>query len=218
MNARITSLLAILVAAIIGLPAGAAFATSSAAADETTGENAEENAEENTVEIAAPASALQIASRLYNARSTESAAPQTVQSQTVAPSHELSEELQKVLDLTNEVRAENGLDQLTHHHLLSDAAQAHSQDQADMNKLTHTGSDGSNPGDRIEAAGYDSRRWAENAAAGFPTAESVMNGWLNSPGHRTNIMYPDVTEIGLGIAFTTDGYPYWTQVFASPAR
>jgi uncharacterized protein YkwD len=151
--------------------------------------------------------ALQNATRLGNATAIE---------KPVEPQTALSPELQRVLDLTNAERTSRGLGALTYNAQLGAAAQAHSQDQANMGTLTHTGSDGSNPGDRITRAGYSWRTWAENAAAGYRSADDVMVGWMNSAGHRANLLNPKVTEIGLGLAFTVNGYPYWTQNFAAP--
>jgi uncharacterized protein YkwD len=151
--------------------------------------------------------ALQGATRLGNA--TPIAKPE-------APTTSLSPEFQRVLDLTNAERTARGLVPLTYSPQLGLAAQIHSQDQANMGTLTHTGSDGSNPGARITRTGYSWRTWAENAAAGYRTADEVMSGWMNSPGHRANLLNPNMTEIGLGLAYTAGGYPYWTQDFAAP--
>ena len=98
---------------------------------------------------------------------------------------------------------------------LNQAAQLHSQDQAARKTMSHVGSDGSRAGDRITRAGYAWRSWGENVAAGYGTAESVMAAWMNSPGHRANILSGN-TEIGLGLAYASNGVPYWTQVFATP--
>lgn len=124
--------------------------------------------------------------------------------------------LVEVLELTNLERARVGLAPLTVNPLLNQAAQFHSDDQARRNELTHYGVNGENPGDRIRATGYTFRTWAENAAMGYRTAAHVMQGWMNSPGHRDNILRASVTEIGLGIAYTPSGVPYWTQKFAAP--
>ncbi len=157
-------------------------------------------------------SPLQGAGRLNNATSTVSFAD----APPPPPASGLSTELQSVLARTNAERAARGLAPLVHNPLLTIAAAAHSRDQAARNQLTHTGSDGSNPGQRIDRTGYQWRTWAENAASGFGTAEGVMVGWMQSAGHRRNILNPDVTEIGLGLAYSSSGYPYWTQVFAAP--
>jgi len=156
--------------------------------------------------IDASGAALQGAGRLDN--------QSTVAQQVEEPA--LRAEFQELLDLTNEARAAEGLAPLTYEVRLAEAAQVHSVDQAQMGKLTHTGSDGSNAGERIARTGYQSRFWGENAAAGFASAASVMDGWMDSPGHRANILEPSVTEVGFGLAHTSDGYPYWTQAFAAP--
>ncbi len=124
--------------------------------------------------------------------------------------------LDRVLELTNAERARAGLPALRWNAQLAQAAQVHSADQARRNTLTHYGPNGESPGDRIAATGYQYRSWAENAAMGYRSAESVMDGWMNSSGHRANILRSSVTEIGLGLAYSSSGRPYWTQVFAAP--
>jgi uncharacterized protein YkwD len=94
------------------------------------------------------------------------------------------------------------------------AAQRHSEDQARHGRTSHTGSDGSTLMTRIDAVGYDWRSVAENVAAGQSDVESVMAAWMASDGHRRNILSADV-DLGVGLAFGTDGRPYWTQVFAT---
>lgn len=94
---------------------------------------------------------------------------------------------------------------------LLQAAKAHSEDMLNEGTLTHTGSDGSNPGQRIARTGYEAATWGENAAAGYGSPDSVMGGWLRSPGHCRNIMNPAFTEIGVARAGT-----YWTMVLARP--
>lgn len=92
------------------------------------------------------------------------------------------------------------------------AADKHSKDMADNNFISHTGSDGSNFGQRIRAQGYSWRYAAENVAAGQPDLNSVVNGWLNSPGHCQNIMAAQAQDIGLSCRYdeNTDYKMYWT--------
>ncbi|MBW9260226.1 MAG: Ig-like domain-containing protein [Candidatus Thiodiazotropha sp. (ex. Lucinisca nassula)] len=99
---------------------------------------------------------------------------------------------------------------------LETAAQNHSTSMADHDFFDHTGLDGSSPGDRITAAGYDWRAYAENIAAGYNDEEAVMTAWLESPGHCANIMNTSVTEIGAGMAENASARYriYWTQDFA----
>lgn len=91
------------------------------------------------------------------------------------------------------------------------AAQAHSDDMESMGRLTHTGSDGSNPGQRIARTGYQSATWGENAAMGYRSESAVVAGWLSSPGHCNNMMNAAFTEIGAARAGN-----YWTLVLARP--
>lgn len=151
------------------------------------------------------------ATRILNQKSVDEV-PTTV----AAPSVQLVAELEAVLAETNAQRVANGLAPFTLEARLTQAAQGHSEDQAAMRLLTHTGSDGSTPGDRITRSGYVWRTWAENAAAGYRDGTAVVIAWMNSAGHRANLMNPQLTEIGLGLAYTADGYPYWTQAFAAP--
>jgi uncharacterized protein YkwD len=128
----------------------------------------------------------------------------------------------EVVNLTNAERAKANCPALTISPLLVQAAQRHSDDMARHSFLSHTGSDGSSPWDRIQATGYNYSRAAENIAAGYPTPASVVSAWMNSAGHRNNILNCALTEIGVGYAYR-DNDPrnfrhYWTQNFATPAR
>ncbi|BAU87675.1 allergen V5/tpx-1 family protein [Streptomyces laurentii] len=77
----------------------------------------------------------------------------------------------------------------------------------------HTNPDGDGPGERVTATGYQWSTYGENIAKGQATAAEVMEGWMNSPGHRANILNCDFREIGIGLH--TSGGPYWTQVFGA---
>ena len=94
------------------------------------------------------------------------------------------------------------------------AAYLHSEDMVSNNFFSHTGSDGSSPGQRISRQGYPWRAYGENIAAGPPTVSSVIQGWLGSEGHCRNLMDPVFTEIGAGYAIGPfGGNPaarYWT--------
>jgi len=109
-----------------------------------------------------------------------------------------------------------GLGPLDKHPALMAAAQKHSQDNAQMGDLTHTGSDGSRVSDRVSREGYDYSSVRENIAWGYSSARSVVMGWMCSDGHRRNIMSCDVSDIGVGIAQGRDGRYYHTQDFACP--
>ncbi len=98
------------------------------------------------------------------------------------------------------------------------AARKHSKDMGTNNFFSHTGSNGSTPWQRITSAGYTYTRAAENIAAGHATAASVVNGWMASTGHCTNIMNPLLKQLGVGYFYgSTSTYKhYWTQDFGTP--
>ena len=120
---------------------------------------------------------------------------------------------EQVVDLVNVERSKRKLAPLSHEERLIEAARRHSTDMADGNFLDHTGSDGSNAGQRIDDAGYDWHTWGENIAYGYPNPASVVDAWMNSSGHRANILNPNFVHIGVG--HVDDGVDFWTQEFAA---
>jgi uncharacterized protein YkwD len=118
----------------------------------------------------------------------------------------------QVTALTNAERAAVGCGQLRTDERLRTAARGHSQDMADNDYFSHTGLDGSSPTDRARAAGY-SGGVAENIAMGYRTPEDVMRGWMNSDGHRNNLLNCNHRVIGVGLAYDSRGRAYWTQNF-----
>jgi uncharacterized protein YkwD len=127
----------------------------------------------------------------------------------------VSAEIQRVVDLTNGERAAQGLAPVVLDGRLVNAAQGHSNDMANFNSLNHDGSDFSSAGDRIERQGYDFNYWSENIAAGHPNADAVTAGWMNSSGHRKNILSSKVVHIGVAVTYSADGTPYWTMNLAA---
>jgi uncharacterized protein YkwD len=93
---------------------------------------------------------------------------------------------------------------------LAKVAYGHSVDMNTHDYFSHTGLDGSNPGQRITAEGYDWSAYGENIAEGYSTEQVVMNAWLSSEGHCKNIMDGGFKDMGVG----RDGN-YWTQDFGS---
>jgi uncharacterized protein YkwD len=97
---------------------------------------------------------------------------------------------------------------------LVSAAQQHSDDQARVSRMSHTGSDGSTVAVRVDRVGYPWQSLAENVADGYPDVTTVMARWMASDGHRRNILSANV-DLGVGLAHGADGRPIWTQVFAT---
>jgi len=102
--------------------------------------------------------------------------------------------------------------------VLSQAAMKHARDMAKHNHVEHEGTDGSSPGDRAARVGYVWTSVGENIAAGQLSAEEVVTGWLASPGHCSNIMDGDFTEMGVAYVVDRDSRNgiYWAQVFGRP--
>jgi uncharacterized protein YkwD len=100
---------------------------------------------------------------------------------------------------------------------LTDAAEAHARDMARRKFFEHRGSDGSEPKDRVRRTGYQWSLTGENIALGPQSAEEVVAGWLDSPGHCANIMEPRFHDIGIGLAVGRKrGQTYWVQEFGAP--
>jgi uncharacterized protein YkwD len=116
-----------------------------------------------------------------------------------------------ILSLVNEQRATAGCKPLTASSSLDGLAQAFSDDLAARGFFDHTDPEGHTPWDRAKARGI-SNLGGENIARGQADAEAVMDAWMNSPGHRANILNCDYTTLGVGIHFGTGG-PWWTQDF-----
>ncbi|MGA5218724.1 sigma-70 family RNA polymerase sigma factor [Streptomyces cinereoruber] len=121
---------------------------------------------------------------------------------------------EQVIALVNAERAKEGCGPVTGNSLLARAAQGHSDDMAARDFFDHTNPDGAGPGERVTATGYGWSTYGENIAMGQRTAEQVMEAWMNSPGHRANILNCSFKELGVGL-HTGDGGPYWTQVFGA---
>jgi uncharacterized protein YkwD len=125
-----------------------------------------------------------------------------------------------VVRLTNDARAKEGLAPLQPNDALMTSAQEYAVALAPGTCFAHNCPPVPAQRDRLAQAGYGGwQRIGENIAAGDKTAESVVTGWLESPGHRANILKPEYTEIGVGVATGDGTYGiYWVQVFATPAR
>jgi len=105
----------------------------------------------------------------------------------------------------NAQRSAAGLRPLAYNGQLSQAAMRHACDMQANGFFDHRGSDGTNSHQRVTSVGYRSCLTAENLAFGYPQAMTVVNGWMNSPGHRQNMMHHNATEFGIGLAAGRNG-------------
>ncbi len=132
---------------------------------------------------------------------------------TETPAQSAASYEQQVLELVNEQRANYGLAPLSYSKELEAVAYAHSKDMAQNNYFSHTNLSGQSPFDRIHTAGISYRSAAENIAAGQKTPQEVVSAWMNSAGHRANILNSSVTKMGVGIYSGGSYGIYWTQLF-----
>jgi hypothetical protein len=113
--------------------------------------------------------------------------------------------------LLNDVRSSNGVTLVMENSVLNATAAAHAQDMVANDYLSHTNLAGMTPGDRATAAGYDWDFMAENIAQGYFSEAAVVQAWMNSPGHRDNMVDPRPSEFGLGRDGST-----WVLMLGSP--
>ena len=116
----------------------------------------------------------------------------------------------EVVNLVNEIRKEYGLSELTLNTELSAVARTKSQDMKDKQYFSHTSPTYGSPFDMMKTFGISYRTAGENIAMGYRTPEAVVDGWMNSEGHRANILNSSYKEIGVG--YVSSGN-YWTQMF-----
>lgn len=123
---------------------------------------------------------------------------------------EMNEYEKEVIRLVNEIRVANGLGELVLDEELSRVARIKSQDMKDNNYFSHTSPVYGSPFDMMKKFGISYKTAGENIARGQTTPQAVVNGWMNSSGHRANILNASYTAIGVG--YVADGN-YWTQMF-----
>jgi uncharacterized protein YkwD len=116
--------------------------------------------------------------------------------------------------MLNNVRSANGAAPVTYDARLGRAAQGHANDMLANNFFSHTGSDGSNVGQRVTAQGYQWRTVGENIARGQRDEEAVLQAWVNSPGHQRNNVNPNFEDFALAKA-GAGSQQYWVLVFAT---
>jgi uncharacterized protein YkwD len=125
---------------------------------------------------------------------------------------------EKARELVNAYRKQKGLGPLRLQPSLIEAARAHSRDLAKWDRISHFGSDGSNPWDRVKRAGYNAKLAAENVGTGQASIEEVIKGWQASPGHNKNLLLPDAEHMGIALVqdSKTEFKTFWTLVIGSP--
>jgi uncharacterized protein YkwD len=121
--------------------------------------------------------------------------------------------VKKVVDLVNEARAKEGLSPLTLNSKVQAAAQVRATECERL--FSHTRPDGSSFATALKEQNVSYRRAGENIAWGQRTPEQVVTGWMNSEGHRANIMNPNFTTIGVGYYQNAKGTNYWCQLFTN---
>lgn len=124
----------------------------------------------------------------------------------------------EVIRLTNIERSKRGIAALKANWQLSRCARYKSQDMINRNYFAHRSPTYGSPFDMIESFGISMAAGGENIAMGQRTPNEVVTAWMNSPGHRGNILSTAFTEIGVGLAKNKNGTCYWTQMFIRPGR
>ncbi len=147
---------------------------------------------------------------------------QASSAQAVAHPNPIQQFARQVINFTNAFRRQEGLAPLKSNAQLAVAARRHSRNMAENDFFSHESPNGFRPADRIQQAGYQYSAIGENIAAGQITPREVVDSWMRSPGHRANILNPNLQEIGIGYYFKSNDTGnvnynhYWTQNFGRP--
>jgi len=179
------------------------------------------NAQGQSAQAAAPQQETQAPEQAEAAPQEQAQAPEQTQQNTKAQQSENTDKSeqtkdasqfeQKVVDLVNQEREKQGLKSLTLNKKLSDVARTKSKDMMDKGYFDHNSPTYGSPFDMMKQFGIEYTTAGENIAKGQQSPEDVMNAWMNSDGHRKNILNPDFTEIGVG--YVKGDTTYWTQQF-----
>jgi uncharacterized protein YkwD len=129
----------------------------------------------------------------------------------LGPDSDADPELILFVDLMNDHRESVGCTRLLWNDDVASVAQDHSEDMVERDYFDHTNPDGQSPFDRLQNAGIAYSGAAENIAWGYATAQAVLDGWLNSAGHKSNIENCSLTEHGVGLHQSR-----WTHLFIRP--
>ena len=120
-------------------------------------------------------------------------------------------------DVINTYRQAKGLKPLKLNAALTEAAKAHSRDLAKWDRISHYGSDGSNPWDRVKRTGYGAKVAAENVGTGQASIDEVLKGWQDSPGHNKNLLLADAEHMGIALVqdSKSEFKTFWTLVLGA---
>lgn len=121
----------------------------------------------------------------------------------------------RVAELANDERAKAGCEPLRVDAKATEAAQFHADDMAARDYYEHDSPEGRSAGDRLDAAGYAWSGWGENIHRSPASPEQAMRDWMDSPGHRDNILNCAFKDLGVGVNLSSNG-PWWVQVFGTP--
>ena len=135
---------------------------------------------------------------------------------TIPDTKSLASYEQQVFELVNKERAARGLATFKYNTNLAYVARLKSQDMINKKYFSHTSPTYGSPFEMMEQFGLRFSAAGENIAYGQRTAAEVMNAWMNSPGHRANILSSAYTTIGVGVAKAANGTLYWTQMLMNP--
>jgi len=185
-------------------PAAPAKATTPAATAPAT------PAKATTPATPAPATPAKAATPAAPAKTTTAPAPTNTTSSTLGTYE------QQVVDLVNKERASAGLSALKVNTSLANVAEKKAEDMRDKNYFSHTSPTYGSPFDMMKQFGISYTAAGENIAKGQRTPQEVMTGWMNSEGHRANILNSNYTEIGVGYVTDSNGTGYWVQEFIRP--
>ncbi|MBP1925121.1 putative YkwD family protein [Sedimentibacter acidaminivorans] len=141
---------------------------------------------------------------------TQQAAPSNTEVSSSVSSYE-----QKVVELVNVERQKAGLSSLSLDTAISNVARMKSKDMATNNYFAHQSPTYGSAGDMLTKYGIKWSAWGENIASGQRTPQEVVTAWMNSPGHKANIMSTNFSKLGVGYAVNSNGTPYWTQMFTN---
>lgn len=138
--------------------------------------------------------------------------PETTTAAQVSNTANNTSTARQILNLVNEERAAAGLSALTLDSSLTDAAQLKAQDMADNNYFSHTSPTYGTPFQMLSSLGISYKTAGENIAKGQKSADAVMTAWMNSEGHKANILNSGYGKLGVGYV-NQNGTTYWVQIF-----